>query len=403
MKIVHVTTSNKGGGAAIAAIRHSEALRRKGYESVVLSGKGEVQDGSRALGYGRILRYCNAFLFYFIKGLKKKGITWNLLLFGKSIIKVKEVAEADVVILHYINEFLNYKSIAELLSSGKRVVWYMHDMWPLTGGCHHSLDCDGYTRGCEQCPQLSHCKWLATWQFRQKKKMFLRKNLIVASPSKWLAEHLYKSTLFKNSEIHICPNVLDTDVFKPLVKEEARKILKLEMTKKYILFGAASMSSIYKGLSYVYDILIKLPSEYKFIVLGNLATDDIPPQILDRIHIMGFVNEDEKKRIVYSAADVFLITSIAENYPNMVVESMACGTPVAGFAIGGIVEQIEDRVSGCLAQVGDTDALVSGIEWLIQSNVNGEISQKAREFVQSTCSYDKVEKLYAPLLQLYTK
>ena len=399
MKIVHITTSNRGGGAAIAAIRHSEALRRKGFDSVVLAEKGLSQTGCRTLGYGKIQRYLDAFLFYFIKSIKKAGITWNLLLFGKSIIREREVADADVVILHYINEFLNYNGIAELLSSGKRVVWYMHDMWPLTGGCHHSLDCDGYTKDCKCCPQLSHCKWLATWQFKQKERVFSGKNLIIATPSKWLASHVQQSTLFKNTEIHICPNVIDTDVFKPFGKDEARCILKLEINKKYILFGAASMSSIYKGLSYVYDTLIKLPSEYEFIVLGKLAAEDIPSQILDRMHMMGFVSKDEEKRIIYSAADVFLITSIAENYPNMVIESMACGTPVAGFATGGIVEQIEDRVSGCLAQVGDTGALVSGIEWLIQNNVEGKVSLKAREFVLSTCAYDNIDKLYASLLQ----
>ena len=399
MKIVHITTSNRGGGAAIAAMRHSEALCRKGFDSVVLAEKGVSLAGNRAIGYGRIQRYLDAILFYFIKGLKQTGVTWSLLLFGRSIIKEKEVAEADVVILHYINEFLNYKGIDELLSSGKRVIWYMHDMWPFTGGCHHSLNCDGYTRGCEQCPQLSHCKCLAEWQLKQKKNTFMGKNLIVASPSKWLANHLYKSTLFKYSEIHICPNVIDTDVFKPLTKEEACKILNLDSKNKYILFGAASLGSIYKGLSYAYETLVKLPADYEFIVLGNLSTEDIPSQILDRMHILGFISEDEKKRIVYSAVDVFLITSIAENYPNMVVESMACGTPAVGFMTGGIVEQIEDRVTGCLAQVGDTDALVSGIKWLEQNNIDGKISRNARDFVLETCSYDNIDKLYASLLQ----
>ena len=113
---------------------------------------------------------------------------------------------------------------------------------------------------------------------------------------------------------------------------------------------------------------------------------------------MGYVNDDERKRIIYSASDLFLITSVAENYPNMVIESMACGTPAVGFRTGGIVEQIEDRVTGSLAQIGDVDALVAGIEWIDKNNKNGDISDKARCFVVANCSYDIVDKLYTPLL-----
>ena len=398
MKIVHITTSNSGGGAAIAVMRHSEALCRKGYASVVLSEKGVAQNGCRILGYSKIQRYCDAILFRFIKAFKKKGITWNLLLFGKSIIREKEVVEADVVILHYINEFLSYKAIDELLASGKRIVWYMHDMWSMTGGCHYALDCNGYIKECEHCTQLSHCKWLATWQFHRKKKIFRGKQLIAATPSKWLADCLNQSTLYHDAKVYICPNVIDTDVYRPLNKIEARKKLKLNTKKKYIVFGAASMTSHYKGMLYIYDTLVKLPLEYDFLVLGKINKEELPVSVQPRIHIMGYVNEDERKKVIYSAADVFLITSVAENYPNMVIESMACGTPAVGFMTGGIVEQIEDKFTGCLAPVGNIDALISGINWLDKNNIDGTISVNARDFVLQNCSYEKIEEIYAPLL-----
>lgn len=397
MNIVHVTTSNKGGGAAIAAIRHSEALRRKGIDSVVLAGKGITQDKCRVLGRGKIQRFSYAILFYFTRCLKKAGISWNLLLFGKSIIKEKEVADADVVVLHYINEFLNYRAIRDLLVSGKKIVWYMHDMWPMTGGCHHALDCEGYTKGCSNCPQLLSFKTLATWQLRKKKKIF-NKKLIAVTPSRWLADCLHKSTLFREANIYVCPNVINCEVFKPLEKIEARRILKLDEDKRYVLFGAASLGSLYKGVSYAYETLEKLSQEYEFMVLGNLSIEELPESIQERTHIMGFVNDDESKRTIYSAADLFLITSVAENYPNMVIESMACGTPAVGFKTGGIVEQIEDRVTGCLAPIGDIDALLKGINWIEKNNVKGIVSARARDFVLQNCSYEKIEELYAPFI-----
>ena len=399
MKIVHITTSNRGGGAAIAAVRHSEALQRKGFNSVVLAEKGVSQAGSRILGFSIFQRYLDAFLFYFIKSLKRVGLTWSLLLFGKSIIKEKEVVEADVIILHYINDFLNYKAIDELLASGKRIVWYMHDMWTITGGCHNALECNGYMKDCKNCPQLSHCKWLAHWQFNQKKNIFKTKQLIAATPSKWLANCVKYSSLFQGAKVYVCPNVINTDVYKPMDKIEARKKLALEPKRKYILFGAAAINSLYKGMGYVYETLVRLPLDYEFLVLGHVHKEELPVSIQNRTYIMGYVNEDERKRMIYSAADLFLITSVAENYPNMVIESMACGTPAVGFMTGGIIEQIEDRETGCLASVGDIDGLVEGIEWVENNNKEGVISNKARRFVVENCSYEIIDKLYAPLLQ----
>ena len=121
------------------------------------------------------------------------------------------------------------------------------------------------------------------------------------------------------------------------------KKLALEPKRKYILFGAAAINSLYKGMGYVYETLVRLPLDYEFLVLGHVHKEELPVSIQNRTYIMGYVNEDERKRMIYSAADLFLITSVAENYPNMVIESMACGTPAVGFMTGGIIEQIEDR------------------------------------------------------------
>lgn len=398
MKIVHINLSNLGGGAAIAAMRHSEALQLAGYDSLLISMKGETLEKSVVLGQGRLLRYASAIVFHIIRRIKLPGISWSLLLFGKAVHKHKDVREADVIVLHYINDFLNYRTLRKVLSSGKRVIWFMHDMWPMTGGCHYSLDCNGYTKECANCSQLTHCKWMAKWQLKAKKNVLSKKMIYAVSPSQWLANCLHQSSLFRNYPIFVCPNVINTEVFRPVDKRNSKKQLNLDENKKYILFGAATMQSLYKGMTYVYETLVKLPLEYEFLVLGKINKEELPISIQNRTHIMGYVDNDEQKRIIYSAADMFLITSIAENYPNMVIESMACGTPVVGFKTGGIVEQIEDRITGCLAPIGDVDALLLGIKWIERNNSDGVISARAREFVVNNCSYEKIEDLYAPLL-----
>lgn len=399
MKIVHVSLSNRGGGAEIAAMRHSEALRMAGFDSTLISLKGINQEGCVILGQSRWNWFVSALLFRFIRMFRDPGLAWDSLILGRSILGNKDVAAADIVILHYINGFLNYKAIKQLLKSGKHVIWFMHDMWPLTGGCHHALECKGYMKSCKNCPQLSWMKCLSTWQFNRKKGIFLDANWYAVSPSRWLAERLRKSTLFGNKKILVCPNVLNTDIYTPLDKKVAREKLGLDMDKKYILFGAAAMSSAYKGMSYVYKVLERLDSSYEFIVLGNLLNDEYPTQLQMRTHELGFVCEDEQKHIVYSAADAFLITSVAENYPNMVIESMASGTPVVAFSTGGIVEQIKHKRNGYLAPIGDVEELLVGIDWILSNNRKGELSDAASDFVQSTCSYNIVEELYEPLLK----
>ena len=209
-----------------------------------------------------------------------------------------------------------------------------------------------------------------------------------------------QSALFGNKKIMVCPNVLNTDIYTPLDKKVARERLGLDKDKKYILFGAAAMSSAYKGMSFAYKVLEKLDYSYEFIVLGKLLKDEYPAQLQTRTHELGFVSEDEQKHIIYSAADAFLITSVAENYPNMVVESMASGTPVVAFATGGIVEQIIHKKNGYLAPIGNVEELQVGIDWILLNNRKGELSEAASDFVLSTCSYNNIGKLYEPLLKI---
>lgn len=179
MKVVHISYSDKIGGAAIAAYRHNEAMRRAGIDSHMLvqiktiNGADDIKECASKTNiivrkiFTRIFSYVNKFY-----------ASWSWNHYGFDLSENIEVKEADVVILHWINcNTISIKSVKRILESGKQVYWFMHDMWPLTGGCHYSFECERYRSHCQQCPMAHNLsgsrriKDLAFRQFEEKNEM----------------------------------------------------------------------------------------------------------------------------------------------------------------------------------------------------------------------------------------
>ena len=74
---------------------------------------------------------------------------------GTDITSLPEFRQADVIHLHWINQgMLSLNDIRKILTSGKPVVWTMHDMWPCTGICHYARECNNYQQECHDCPYI---------------------------------------------------------------------------------------------------------------------------------------------------------------------------------------------------------------------------------------------------------
>ena len=145
MQIVHINYSDKTGGAAIAAFRHNEALNRAGISSSMLVAEKTTHTPSvhQPTGYKHCIVFRNYFQRYYpLLWLYKEHpyALWSFNNIGYDLAREECVRSADVIILHWINGgFLSVKGVERLLKLGKPVIWFMHDMWPLTGGCHHSF------------------------------------------------------------------------------------------------------------------------------------------------------------------------------------------------------------------------------------------------------------------------
>lgn len=408
MRVVHISTYCDGGGAAQAAVRLNQAFNQNGIEShllVLVPGRhlsSQVTVIPRHDRREEFLYHVNNKVGSFLRKIGKPWGDFDLLLSGFSIKNHPLVKEADVIYVQTVYKTLNYHGIRELLDLGKPVIWYMHDMFPITGGCHYSFDCKEYERECLNCQftrTVNGCG-LSSWQLKKKKHSWRNyQNFYGMSPSNWLTDCARQSSLFHNKKCFVIPNSLDTSLFSPMDKESIKTSFGLDIHKKTILFSADVVNSPYKGFSYLKKALSKLDTaKYQALVFGQGGHQDLEGIDLDAVFLGRITNQEELVK-AYNAADVFVIPSMAEAFGYVIIESMACGVPCVGFNVGGIPDLIHTGENGYLAAYKDVDDLAKGIEWIFaDSSRYDSMSLKARAFVENYCSYSSVAVKHQQIL-----
>jgi glycosyltransferase involved in cell wall biosynthesis len=396
MKVLHINYSDSKGGAAIAAYRHHEAMRRVGIDSKMLVIDKHTNDKN-------VIQYKEGLLMPFVKTFVKillkihRGFaSWSLNTFSNDLSDEEVVVDADIIYLHWVNGCtISTKSIEKILKTGKTVYWFMHDMWPITGGCHHSFECNKYKSHCGKCPLTRKRKGscitrdISYWQFEEKiKRMKPYKNLHVLTPSKWLADCVKQSALLGDHEVSVCRNLLDTNSFKQRNKQEARKRLGLPEKVKLVLFGADNINNPYKGWQYLRDALIE-PIDGVECVLYGACTIDVQSQVGIKVNKLGHISEINKLIDLYSACDVFVTPSLADNYPNVLIEAMACGLPAVGFTTGGIPEIVRNGVTGITISP-DSNLLREKIMMISSTDDFDRFSTLAIEQIKNENSYETV-------------
>lgn len=388
VKVVLVNTKTPGG-AYVACQRLAHALLKQGVEVSFVEIKATKWNFLWE-------RFCIFVANYFSR---KNLFAVSIANTGTDISKLKVVREADIIHLHWINQGgLSLKNIAQLQSLGKPIVWTMHDMWPFTGICHHANECIQYQKACLSCPKSSYI--LASKTFYTKRKIW--HNISFVGCSRWIASLAKQSALTVSSQAQAIPNPLDIKVFSPIPKETAREKLGLPIDKKYVLFGAVNSTASEKGFQYLLKADKQLLSKnVHYLVVGRNGAKVINQLGHDGTDL-GYVSDDNQKALIYSAADVFVTPSLAENLPNMIMESMACGTPCVGFEIGGIPEMIDHKKNGYVAKYKDAEDFARGIDWILATKDN--IGVQAIEKVETTYAEPIVAEQFINLYQsLLTK
>jgi glycosyltransferase involved in cell wall biosynthesis len=397
LKVVHIGDSAGGGGAAHAMSRLHDALQRLGVDSnrlvrnlsrlgeavETIATRGDRDDLFPAVREAVVRQYVE---------LNRTSITnthFSLYIDGVDVSRVPLVASSDIVHLHWTASFQTPSDVRALLDA-KPVVWTLHDLGPLTGGCHFPAGCEGYADDCGGCPQLLVDPFRVTAAtLRDKKTLWAGRRPTFIVPSRYMAEHARRSAVVQRAEasiVHI-PHGVDVEAFRPLPKAAARAALGLPVGGLYVLCGSNYNSEQRKGLRFLNRVLgaakARLqadPSELLILTVGEPKLDF---RDLDgtRIFQLGRVSADVMPS-VYAAADVFLHPSVEDNFPCMLLESLSCGTPAIAFDVGGIGDIIQDDVCGRLAAVGDELAMAAALSSLASDREKlRDMSERARAHI----------------------
>ncbi len=400
MKIVLFSTSDISGGAAIAAGRMAVALRKQGHEvhQLVLFKKskdGFVEAIAGESWLAERLRDAQYFLtqkFLVKPGYQLSFNPWS----GYDVSEHPLVQAADVIQLHWINHgFMGMRQLKALFGLKKPVFWHMHDYWAFTGGCHYPGNCRQFETGCGQCRALT---WpgkndLTAQQHRQKVELFKLNRPTLVGASAWLANEARQSALARYADVAHVPNPIDASYYRQQADSSLRTKYGIAQNEKVLLFAAMNTADTRKGFRELVDALRLLPTVYsepvRLLVAGK--TQQMSELAYPTI-FLGALNTPAM-RAAYQAADLFVIPSLEENLPNTILESLSAGTPVAGYAVGGIPEMVMDGVNGFLAKEFTADSLAEAIA----KSLSLKADLGAQLNVESRFSEDSVANAYVRL------
>lgn len=398
MKVNHIVIDDCYG-AGRAAVRISNALDKYIESNVYVLNKQRL-DGSRSICltiFEKIKKKIYNRINYELVKKYARRIPFNVEFFG-SVYKDIDYLDADIIHLHYVNHGLWSDRFAHrLLEINKPIVWTLHDMWPYTGGCHYNGECENYINGCGKCVLLNSNdeRDLSNKAICKKKRYVDKLNIQFVGCSKWIADEANRSYVMRDCirrSVSI-PNPILDKPFTFIGKENARRLLGINTEKKIICFGAQSATSDKrKGYHFLKEALLQLdPKKYFLLIFGTEDTDD-QIEFYEKL-LLGKISNDIELSCVYNSADVFVAPSLQENLANTVMESLACGTPVVAFDIGGMPDMVNHRINGYLAIPYKTDDLAKGIECSTQITDSEQISKNTH-----TCfSVDVIANKYLDL------
>ena len=385
MRVIHVCYS-VNGGAGRAALRLHGSLAKLGADSHIFAfdqAASIPRSGHESPGA------FDKLLAHFMKNIDKipnklRGCrptsSWSNNWAPNFTLQHVMELKPDVVNLHFIGA--GTFPIRDFQRLKCPIVWTLHDMAAFTGGCHYSGGCERFREKCGSCPVLNSesVNDLSRTNWDRKESAWRDLDLVIVCPSEWLAFEARRSSLLARQRVRVIQYGIDLDCFRPVDKAAARGILGVPVDKFLIAFGAASLHDSRKGLAMLWKALRSFEAQlgkdcWELVVFGSGSWNS--PDSSIPVRNLGAIRDDDKLALIYSAADVFCAPSREENLANTALESLACGTPVLAFGIGGFPDIIDHRRCGYLASPFEIQSLTDGLQYIYSRQMAGEKFREA--------------------------
>lgn len=419
MNILIVNTFDIFGGAARAAYRLHKGLIRIGMNAFMLVKEKQSQDEKVLRVIPQTdesslhqLEIIHTITEDYIKNNRTDSSLGRFSLGypGYDLTGAKIIKEVDLINLHWVDGFLSVESISSLLELGKPIVWTLHDVNPFTGGCHYPAGCTLFKDDCRLCPQLIKDPYnLPQFNLKSKISQFRDKNLTIVTPSKWMAKEAKHSAVFKHSRVVVIPNSIETDIFTPQNKKQAKGKFDIAENTVTILTGASRWKPKRKGFEEFLSAMKHCLDNKNFrnLVYENrifLLCFGSPANAIKDMGIpyksFGRVRSDPLLSDIYNAADLFLLPSTEDNLPNTMVEAMSCGIPVIAFNTGGMPDMIRDGITGRLVPPGNTEVLAQAIIHLVfHPSERTKMGEESRRLIEGCYKLEDQAENYARLFK----
>ncbi len=396
MKILHINTYDTGG-AANACLRIHKALLDKGIDSKVLvlykskkipevyefnyweNTKNRLQRYFKRQKYNRYkekMGQLNSF---------KEKYPVEIFSCSKTIFDITKhplYKEADIIQLNWVAGFIDEPSFFQ--KNTKPVIWRTPDLYICGGGYHYEKEFP-----------FDIYKALLHKNYSLRRKSLKGRKVNIVAISNWVKQKVQESPLLKGQPVTVTHNGIDTAVFKPYHKTSVRKELNIPQDKKIILLGAQSLSNPRKGTSLLLEAINEITDEG--ILFYGFGTNE---NIDERIRPLGFIKDENLLAKIYSAADIFVMSSIEEAFGQVFIESLACGTPVATFPNGGGMDIIKNGFNGFLAEDFTSKSLANVINKALNTIFDKDAIRK--DIIERFNIEDKADQyiqLYNSLLE----